>query len=58
MNTGSGEMMCVMVTIMEDLLVECAEDFTVSLSLVTEADSVTVGQATTEVTIADNDGMQ
>ena len=57
MTSESGEMVCVMVPILEDSLVECEEQFTVRLSLVTEADEVSIGQATTEVTIADNDGI-
>lgn len=52
---GDGEMRCLNVTINEDDFVECDEDFTVELSLVTIGAAIALDNSTTVINILDDD---
>lgn len=54
----SGDTVCIDVTIMEDMLVECEHSFSVLLNLVTANRNIMSGNRETEVTITDNDGAE
>ena len=53
---GNGVNECLTVSITDDNMVECDEQFTVSLTLNTEGDSLSTGNTLTTVTIMDDDG--
>ncbi len=56
---ADGQQRCADIALTDDTLVECAEDFTVSLALVTDKPNLSLGAAdTTTVTIADSDSTQ
>ena len=50
---GTG--MCVNISLSNDLMVECDENFTVSLTLVSSKRNLFLGQDSTSVTIEDSD---
>ncbi len=52
-----GNMVCANVTVFPDGLVECEEDFTVTLTLNTIEDNLFLGNNSTDVTLMDSDGM-
>ena len=49
--------MCVPLTAVADNLVECDEDFTVILDLISSGTSLSLGNNSTAVTLSDSDGM-
>ena len=53
----NGSEWCTNITIQEDMLVECEEDFNITLSIVKEQQNLILGEATTTVSIVDSDGM-
>lgn len=55
--SGDGALMCSDVSILPDNRIEQDEDFTVSLALVTEEESLSLGNNATTITILDDDGM-
>lgn len=52
-----GTEVCTSLTALADQLVECEEDFFVSLALVTQGSSISLGNTATNVTLTDGDGM-
>ena len=54
---GSGNSLtrCITVDITDDLLIECDETFTVSLTLINSADNLNTDNTQTTVTITDSD---
>ena len=52
---ADGQERCASIVLSEDDLVECEEDFTVSLALVTSKPNLSVGTDMTTVTISDSD---
>ena len=54
---SNGTERCVNITIEDDMLVECEEEFNVTLTIAAEKPNVIVHQSTTVVSIIDNDGM-
>ncbi len=50
-------MVCVNVTVVPDLMVECVEDFTAVLTLDSIKDNLLLGNNSTTVTLTDSDGM-
>ena len=55
--SSNGATRCLQVAITDDRLVECDEQFNVSLTLVTVGDQISTGNVITTITIMDNDGM-
>ncbi len=49
--------MCTNVAVVSDGLVECEEEFTVELSLVTDKQNLDLGNNSTAITLVDSDGM-
>ena len=56
--SGDGMMLCIDVSIMEDLLVEGTELFSIKISLVASGQGVTIGMSETIVAITDADGQK
>ena len=54
---NNGTERCVNITIEEDLLVECEEEFNVTLTIITDKPNLVLDQSTTTVSIIDSDGM-
>ena len=52
----NGTERCANITIQEDMLVECEEDFNITLTIVKEQQNLVLGEATTTVSIIDSDG--
>lgn len=52
----NGEQICANLTVVADSLVECEENFTITLDLMTSNEILRVGNAVTIVTITDIDG--
>ena len=52
---ADGQERCANIDLMEDELVECEEDFTVSLGLVTSKPTLSLGMNVTTVIIEDSD---
>ena len=52
---ADGQERCATIALTEDDLVECEEDFTVSLALVTSNPNLSLGTEITTVTISDSD---
>ena len=53
---NNGTERCVNITVEEDMLVECEEEFNVTLDIITEKPNLNVDQSTTIVSIIDSDG--
>ena len=58
-NSGAsdGDRACVNVTVLADAMVECEERFTLELILQTSGDSLSSGNNSTSIILADSDGM-
>ena len=54
---NNGTERCVNITIEEDMLVECEEDFNVTLTIITDKPNLILDQSTTIVSIIDSDGI-
>ena len=54
---ADGQERCATIDLTDDDLVECDEDFTVSLALVTSKPNLSLGTDSTTVTISDSDCM-
>ena len=54
---NNGTERCVNITIEEDMLVECEEEFNVTLTIITDKPNLILDQSTTIVSIIDSDGM-
>ena len=52
----NGTERCTNVTIIEDFLVECEEEFSITLDIPTEKTNLFLGDATTSVTLVDSNG--
>jgi hypothetical protein len=55
--SSDGAEVCTSVTASDDNLVECDEELTIMLSLVTTGARLSLGNNATSVTVSDNDGM-
>ena len=55
--SADGTKVCTPLTAFADQLVECEEEFFVSLALVTPGSSLSLGNTATTVTLTDGDGM-
>ena len=53
---SNGTERCANITIQEDMLVECEEEFNITLSVIKEQPNFILGEATTIVSILDSDG--
>ena len=53
----NGEQICANLTLVTDNLVECEENFTITLELMTSNEILTIGNAVAVVIITDIDGM-
>ena len=53
---SNGTERCINITILQDMLVECEEDFNITLTIVKEQQNLVLGEATTTVSIIDSDG--
>lgn len=56
--SGNGAQMCANVTVIPDNLVECDEEFTLRLTLLTNKESLSLQNNFTSVVLLDSDGMQ
>ena len=54
---SNGTERCVNITIEKDMLVECEEEFNVTLTIITDKPNLMLDQSTTIVSIIDSDGM-
>ena len=54
---SNGTERCMNITIEEDMLVECEEEFNVTLNIITDKPNLILDQSTTIVSIIDSDGM-
>lgn len=52
----NGTMVCVNVSVLEDLMVESEGNFTVELTLNTNEDSLSLGNSQTQIILLDSDG--
>ena len=56
-DSSDGDVVCANVTVFSDDSVECDEEFTVELGLVTSKDNLNLGNNSTVITLTDSDGM-
>ena len=54
---SNGTERCINITIEEDMLVECVEEFNVTLTITPEKENLIIDEATTTVSIMDSDGI-
>ena len=54
---GNGTERCANITLNEDLLVECEEEFNITLAIATDKPNLILGNAYTTVSITDSEGM-
>ena len=56
-DSSDGDMVCANVTLLQDSMVECVEEFTVELMLDTNKDSLSLENNSTLITLLDSDCM-